>query len=104
MLTGDKVETAISIALSCRLFCEDMALVELRERDFISAAVNAGAIQQVGRRQYALHAMWGGLGMNYPVRARARWLFYEEHLPSVGRSTRSCQGFPCRTWSLYQWV
>lgn len=29
VLTGDKVETAISIALSCRLFSEDMALVEV---------------------------------------------------------------------------
>ncbi|GFH14236.1 phospholipid-transporting ATPase [Haematococcus lacustris] len=28
VLTGDKVETAISIALSCRLFTEEMALVE----------------------------------------------------------------------------
>lgn len=34
VLTGDKVETAISIALSCRLFTEEMALVEVRERDF----------------------------------------------------------------------
>ncbi|KAJ9515335.1 hypothetical protein QJQ45_006610 [Haematococcus lacustris] len=37
VLTGDKVETAISIALSCRLFTEEMALVELRERDFDQA-------------------------------------------------------------------
>lgn len=32
MLTGDKVETAISIAFSCRLFTEDMALVEVGKR------------------------------------------------------------------------
>lgn len=32
VLTGDKVETAISIALSCRLFTEDMALVEVSSR------------------------------------------------------------------------
>ncbi|PNW71492.1 hypothetical protein CHLRE_16g656500v5 [Chlamydomonas reinhardtii] len=37
VLTGDKVETAISIALSCKLFTEEMALVELRERDFEGA-------------------------------------------------------------------
>lgn len=37
VLTGDKVETAISIALACRLFTENMELVELRERDFESA-------------------------------------------------------------------
>ncbi|EFJ44459.1 hypothetical protein VOLCADRAFT_95397 [Volvox carteri f. nagariensis] len=34
VLTGDKVETAIAIAMSCRLFTQQMALVELRERDF----------------------------------------------------------------------
>ncbi|GLC49980.1 hypothetical protein PLESTB_000329300 [Pleodorina starrii] len=34
VLTGDKVETAISIAMSCRLFTDQMALVEVRERDF----------------------------------------------------------------------
>jgi magnesium-transporting ATPase (P-type) len=33
VLTGDKVETAISIAYSCRLFTEDMGLVEFREHE-----------------------------------------------------------------------
>lgn len=32
VLTGDKLETAISIALSCKLFTEDMALVEVSAR------------------------------------------------------------------------
>ena len=36
-LLGDKVETAINIAMSCRLFDQSMALVELRERDFEKA-------------------------------------------------------------------
>lgn len=35
VLTGDKVETAISIAYSCKLFTEDMAVIELREADFM---------------------------------------------------------------------
>ena len=33
VLTGDKVETAVSIAHSCRLFDASMAVVELRERE-----------------------------------------------------------------------
>ncbi|KAK9820083.1 hypothetical protein WJX72_005942 [[Myrmecia] bisecta] len=33
VLTGDKLETAISIALSCRLFTQSMKLLMLRERD-----------------------------------------------------------------------
>ncbi len=33
VLTGDKVETAINIALACRLFDNTMSIVELRERD-----------------------------------------------------------------------
>jgi magnesium-transporting ATPase (P-type) len=38
VLTGDKVETAISIAYSCRLFTEDMGLVEFREHEIAAAA------------------------------------------------------------------
>lgn len=37
VLTGDKVETAIAIAMSCRLLTQEMALVEVRERDFEGA-------------------------------------------------------------------
>jgi magnesium-transporting ATPase (P-type) len=37
VLTGDKVETAISIAFSCRLFMDGMGLVEFREADFKEA-------------------------------------------------------------------
>jgi len=37
VLTGDKVETAISIAFSCRLFVDGMGLVEFREPDFQKA-------------------------------------------------------------------
>lgn len=33
VLTGDKVETAISIAFSCKLFTDDMGVVEFRESD-----------------------------------------------------------------------
>ncbi len=63
VLTGDKVETAISIAFSCRLFSEGMAIVELRDRDFeralaaagvqrsaasnVSAAPDAGTMEQI---------------------------------------------------------
>lgn len=53
VLTGDKVETAISIAYSCRLFTEDMGLVEFREHEIAAAAgpdednPNVGAMQQV---------------------------------------------------------
>ena len=38
MLTGDKVETAVNIALSCRLFDSSMSIVELRERDLEEAS------------------------------------------------------------------
>jgi magnesium-transporting ATPase (P-type) len=55
VLTGDKVETAISIAYSCRLFTEDMGLVEFREHEIAAAAgpdehkPNIAAMQQVSR-------------------------------------------------------
>ncbi len=32
--SGDKVETAISIAFSCHLFTPDMGILEFRESDF----------------------------------------------------------------------
>jgi len=35
VLTGDKVETAISIAYSCNLFNNDMEVLEFREADFV---------------------------------------------------------------------
>jgi phospholipid-transporting ATPase len=35
VLTGDKVETAISIAYSCNLFNNDMEVMEFREADFV---------------------------------------------------------------------
>lgn len=35
MLTGDKLETAVSISYSCSLFSTDMTLVTLREADFL---------------------------------------------------------------------
>lgn len=38
VLTGDKVETAISIAWSCRLFVEGMGIITFREQDFLRAA------------------------------------------------------------------
>lgn len=53
VLTGDKVETAISIAYSCRLFTEDMGLVEFREAELAGAVgdddqhPNVGVIQHV---------------------------------------------------------
>jgi magnesium-transporting ATPase (P-type) len=42
VLTGDKVETAISIAFSARLFSDTMAIVELRDRDLDRALAAAG--------------------------------------------------------------
>eukprot|EP00798_Chlamydomonas_sp_ICE-L_P004076 gene4076-14171_t len=44
VLTGDKVETAINIALSCRLFSSDMSLVEIRDRDFEGPSMDVGEI------------------------------------------------------------
>lgn len=41
VLTGDKVETAISIAWSCRLFVEGMGIVTFREEDFLRAHANS---------------------------------------------------------------
>lgn len=38
---GDKVETAISIAFSCKLFTEDMQILEMREEEFQAAITNA---------------------------------------------------------------
>jgi magnesium-transporting ATPase (P-type) len=37
MLTGDKVETATSIAYSCRLFSEGMGIAQLRDAAFADA-------------------------------------------------------------------
>ncbi|GFR50254.1 hypothetical protein Agub_g12440 [Astrephomene gubernaculifera] len=55
VLTGDKVETAISIALSCRLFSEEMALVELRERDLEGAADAADEAAILRSKQEEVH-------------------------------------------------
>jgi magnesium-transporting ATPase (P-type) len=43
VLTGDKVETAISIAYSSRLFTQAMGIVEFREEEFGDARKKAGA-------------------------------------------------------------
>ncbi|KAG2451812.1 hypothetical protein HYH02_003588 [Chlamydomonas schloesseri] len=51
VLTGDKVETAISIALSCRLFTEEMALVEVRERDFEDAKEESDVASVLASKQ-----------------------------------------------------
>ncbi|KAG2485813.1 hypothetical protein HYH03_015523 [Edaphochlamys debaryana] len=55
VLTGDKVETAISIALSCKLFTEEMALVEVRERDFEAAKDLAEEAAILRRKQDEAH-------------------------------------------------
>lgn len=44
VLTGDKVETAISIAYSCRLFTEDMGVLELREGQVGAAGSKASRL------------------------------------------------------------
>ncbi len=62
VLTGDKVETAISIAFSCRLFTEGMAIVELRDRDFERALAAAGVQRS---------AQSGGVGGGGPGVSRA---------------------------------
>jgi magnesium-transporting ATPase (P-type) len=46
VLTGDKVETAISIALSCRLFTEDMAIIEVRPVLLPTTSCTASAVPQ----------------------------------------------------------
>ncbi len=51
VLTGDKVETAISIAFSCRLFSDTMAIVELRDRDF-ERALTAAGVQRSDRSHH----------------------------------------------------
>ncbi|KAI8470537.1 MAG: ATPase, phospholipid transporter [Monoraphidium minutum] len=48
VLTGDKLETAISIAYSCRLFTEDMGVVELREAELGPPPVNASKASRTG--------------------------------------------------------
>jgi magnesium-transporting ATPase (P-type) len=66
---GDKVETAISIAYSCRLFTEDMGILEMREEEF-RLATDDDTVLEVGvrvwlshcRRLLALRSLWGGLG------------------------------------------
>lgn len=35
VLTGDKLETAVSISFSCSLFHSDMHVVNIRESDFL---------------------------------------------------------------------
>lgn len=42
---GDKVETAISIAYSCRLFTDDMGIIELREQEFHVGDSEAAVVQ-----------------------------------------------------------
>ncbi|GLI63173.1 hypothetical protein VaNZ11_005942 [Volvox africanus] len=66
VLTGDKVETAVAIAMSCRLFTQEMALVEVRERDFEGAndsakeaAVLRGKQEEVSMEQTRLQAELG---------------------------------------------
>jgi magnesium-transporting ATPase (P-type) len=60
VLTGDKVETAVSIAHSCGLFDDGMAVVELRERD-VEAEAEARRRQ---RRQGRGKRSGGGGGAN----------------------------------------
>lgn len=48
VLTGDKVETAISIAYSCQLFTDAKGLVEFREAEF-GRGKDAAAHEQVRR-------------------------------------------------------
>ena len=48
VLTGDKVETAITIALTAHLFDETMSLVEVRERDFEGREDNEAQAQVRG--------------------------------------------------------
>lgn len=45
MNAGDKVETAISIAYSCRLFTDDMGIIEMREQEFLHASDPDSVIQ-----------------------------------------------------------
>ncbi len=73
MLTGDKLETAISISLSCHLFTHDTKLMIIRENDLADGreavseallikATEANRInteeQQQGRRCLLLHAQY----------------------------------------------
>ena len=62
MLTGDKVETAVNIALSCRLFDSSMSIVELRERDLEEAS---SPEQQALVRVWVFHL--GSSCMGHPL-------------------------------------
>lgn len=57
MLTGDKVETATSIAYSCRLFTEGMSIVEMRDASFEGATDTA--MQEAVRGREAQRCMGG---------------------------------------------
>ena len=62
VLTGDKVETAITIALTAHLFDETMSLVEVRERDFEGREDNEAQAQVRGggAGRGMGECVWGG--------------------------------------------
>ena len=56
VLTGDKLETAINIALACRLFTQSMSLVEMRDRDFQNVV---GTAAEAEVRAILIHVVGG---------------------------------------------
>ncbi|KXZ52548.1 hypothetical protein GPECTOR_9g592 [Gonium pectorale] len=106
VLTGDKVETAISIALSCRLFTEEMALVELRERDFEGARDDSEVVsvlrskqEEAAMEQARLTLEYGAnigpmVGLVVEGGALAR-LLDPKHAPQLVDLCTSCKSVVC---------
>lgn len=61
VLTGDKVETAISIAWSCRLFADGMGIITFREEDFLrvkAKTVDDRLRVRLGDSWWESHCAW----------------------------------------------
>ncbi|KAF8063036.1 ATP8B4 [Scenedesmus sp. PABB004] len=103
VLTGDKVETAISIAYSCRLFTDDMALVEFREADFGDAkgvearqAVLAAKLAEVRAANEGLHVAPGHTAVGIVIEGGALHVALEPDLQDgLMALCRECRAVVC---------
>jgi len=103
VLTGDKVETAINIALSCRLFTDSMSLVELRERDLQNCTsvedevrVLQAKIQEVETENQDMGVKAGESNVGLVVEGGALVPMLQEHHQAMFTSLcSSCKSVVC---------
>ena len=105
VLTGDKVETAINIAMSCRLFDQSMALVELRERDFNSCMTDDEGqaqillskmheVEEEDKRMKSTHGFGSNVGLVVEGGALALML-HPQHQDNFVKLCSSCKSVVC---------